>query len=84
MKKLAVTIAVLLPFAVAPAMAKPYLPDPSAVPQTGMVSKAPVGSTVTIDSTGKFGTRYGNVFKVQPDKSLKLMYQYELPNQQNG
>ena len=70
--------------AAGPALAAPYVADPSAVPNAGPTSKAPVGSTFTIETYGKFGIQYANVFKVQPDHSSKLVYQYATANQPNG
>lgn len=84
MKKLTIATAILVAVAAMPSFAEPYIKDPTAVPKTGKLVKSPVGSKVTIDTTGKFGTKYANVFQVQPDKSLKLIYQYELANQQNN
>ena len=63
------------------AMAAPYIPDPSAVPKTGTFDKSPVGSTFTINSFGKFGTQYVNGFKIQPDHTAKLVFQYASANQ---
>lgn len=60
-----------------------YAIDYSAIPETGKVSKAPVGSTVTIQGTGKFGGEYQNVFRVQPDGSLKFITQYPINTNDN-
>ena len=49
--------------------------QPSAIPDTGKVTKAPVGSTVTIESTGKFGDRYQNYFRVGEDGKLDFVDQ---------
>ncbi|AMM86485.1 hypothetical protein AZF01_20920 [Martelella sp. AD-3] len=49
--------------------------QPSAIPETGKVTKAPVGSTVTIESTGKFGNRYQNYFRVGEDGELDFVFQ---------
>ena len=67
--------------AAGPALAAPYIPDPSAVPKTGTFNTAPVGSTFTLDTYGKFGVQYANVFKIQPDHTAKLMMQYATANQ---
>ena len=66
-------------FAATLLMAAPVLAiDYSAVPKTGKMTKAPVGSTVTIQGTGKFGGEFENVFRVQEDGSLKLVTQYPI------
>ncbi len=49
--------------------------QPSAIPDTGKVTKAPVGSTVTIESTGKFGNRYQNYFRVGENGDLEFVFQ---------
>lgn len=81
MKKHLVTAFACLCLVAGPAVAGPYIPDPSAVPKTGTFDKVPVGSSFTIDSYGKFGTQYANVFKVQPDHTAKLVMQYATASQ---
>ncbi|TNB49596.1 hypothetical protein FF124_01140 [Martelella lutilitoris] len=49
--------------------------QPSAIPDTGTFTKAPVGSTVTIETTGKFGNRYQNYFRVGEDGELDFVFQ---------
>ncbi|WP_180899344.1 hypothetical protein [Martelella soudanensis] len=72
MNKFAATAALVSALAAAPAA---FAIQPSAVPETGTLSKAPVGSTVQIESTGKFGDHYVNFYRVSDDGSLKLVDQ---------
>ena len=72
MNKRAAATALVAALAAAPAA---FAIQPSAVPETGTLSKAPVGSTVQINGTDKFGDRYVNFFRVSDDGSLKLVDQ---------
>lgn len=72
--KLSATILAVALLAAGSALAIDY----SAVPKTGKMTKAPVGSTVTIQGTGKFGGEFENIFRVQQDGSLKLVAQYPI------
>ncbi|WP_144409629.1 hypothetical protein [Martelella endophytica] len=81
MKRHLVAAAACLFLAASPVLAAPFIHDQSAVPHPGKTEKAPVGSTFTIDTYGKFGVQYANVFKVQPDRSSKLVYQYVTASQ---
>nr|WP_272212600.1 hypothetical protein [Marinicella sp. W31]MDC2878512.1 hypothetical protein [Marinicella sp. W31] len=49
--------------------------QPTAIPETGTFTKAPVGSTVTIETTGKFGNRYQNYFRVAENGELEFVVQ---------
>ena len=77
MNKIAASIAVVSLLAAAPAA---FAIQPSAVPETGTLSKAPVGSTVQINGTDNFGDRYVNFFRVADDGSLKLVDQVRQSN----
>lgn len=52
--------------------------EPAAVPNAGPLVNAPVGSTVQIDSTGKFGDHYQNLYRVEQNGNLKFVAQYRL------
>ncbi|QQM30822.1 hypothetical protein JET14_01115 [Martelella lutilitoris] len=73
MNKIFASVAIVSALAAAPAA---FAIQPSAIPDTGKVTKAPVGSTVTIETTGKFGNRYDNYFRVGEDGELKFVDQY--------
>tara|TARA_B100000378_G_scaffold96716_1_gene76488 strand:+ start:351 stop:587 length:237 start_codon:yes stop_codon:yes gene_type:complete len=77
MKKIAASAALFSLLAAAPAA---FAIQPSAVPETGTLSKAPVGSTVQINGTDNFGDRYVNFFRVTDDGSLKLVDQVRQSN----
>ena len=77
MNKFAATAALVSALAAAPAA---FAIQPSAVPDTGTLSKAPVGSTVQINSTDNFGDRCVNYFRVADDGSLKLADQVRQSN----
>ncbi|QQM30823.1 hypothetical protein JET14_01120 [Martelella lutilitoris] len=72
MSKFTASAALVSILAAAPAA---FALQPSAIPETGKVTKAPVGSTVTIESTGKFGNRYQNYFRVGEDGELEFVFQ---------
>tara|TARA_B100000378_G_scaffold254412_1_gene230885 strand:+ start:521 stop:775 length:255 start_codon:yes stop_codon:yes gene_type:complete len=72
MSKFIASAALVSILAAAPAA---FALQPSAIPETGKVTKAPVGSTVTIESTGKFGNRYQNYFRVGEDGELDFVFQ---------
>lgn len=71
MKKIAATAAVLSVLA-APAA---FAIQPSAIPDAGPLVNTPVGSTVQISSTGKFGERYDNYFRVGENGVLQFVDQ---------
>ncbi|AMM86484.1 hypothetical protein [Martelella sp. AD-3] len=73
MNKIFASVTIVSALATAPAA---FAIQPSAIPDTGKVTKAPVGSTVTIETTGKFGNRYDNYFRVGEDGELKFVDQY--------
>ncbi|MBB4123141.1 hypothetical protein [Martelella radicis] len=73
MNKIFASVALVSALAAAPAA---FAIQPSAIPDTGKVTKAPVGSTVTIETTGKFGNRYQNYFRVGEDGELEFVDQY--------
>ncbi|TNB49597.1 hypothetical protein FF124_01145 [Martelella lutilitoris] len=73
MNKIFASVALVSALAAAPAA---FAIQPSAIPDTGKVTKAPVGSTVTIETTGKFGNRYDNYFRVGEDGELEFVDQY--------
>ena len=73
MNKIFASVAIVSALAAAPAA---FAIQPSAIPDTGKVTKAPVGSTVTIETTGKFGNRYDNYFRVGEDGELEFVDQY--------
>ncbi|MBB4123142.1 hypothetical protein [Martelella radicis] len=77
MKKLFASAALVSVLAAAPAA---FALQPSAIPETGTFNKAPVGSTVTIESTGKFGDRYQNYFRVGEDHQLQFVDQVRESN----
>jgi hypothetical protein len=77
MNKFAATAALVSALAAAPAA---FAIQPSAVPDTGTLSKAPVGSTVQINGTDNFGDRYVNFFRVTDDGSLQLVDQVRQSN----
>ncbi|AMM86483.1 hypothetical protein [Martelella sp. AD-3] len=72
MNKIFASAALVSVLAAAPAA---FAIQPSAIPETGTFNKAPVGSTVTIESTGKFGDRYQNYFRVGEDGKLDFVDQ---------
>ncbi|AJY45363.1 hypothetical protein [Martelella endophytica] len=49
--------------------------QPSAIPDTGKLTNAPVGSAVEIRAKDQFGNEYQNIFQVKEDGSLKLVDQ---------
>ena len=73
MNKIFASVALVSALAAAPAA---FAIQPSAIPDTGKLTKAPVGSTVTIETTGKFGNRYDNYFRVGEDGELEFVDQY--------
>ena len=73
MNKMFASVALVSALAAAPAA---FAIQPSAIPDTGKLTKAPVGSTVTIETTGKFGNRYQNYFRVGEDGELEFVDQY--------
>nr|WP_272212599.1 hypothetical protein [Marinicella sp. W31]MDC2878511.1 hypothetical protein [Marinicella sp. W31] len=73
MKKIFASAALVSVLAAAPAA---FAIQPSAIPDTGTFTKAPVGSTVTIETTGKFGNRYQNYFRVGESGELDFVDQY--------
>ncbi len=73
MNKIFASVALVSALAAAPAA---FAIQPSAIPDTGKLTKAPVGSTVTIETTGKFGNRYQNYFRVGEDGELEFVDQY--------
>ena len=77
MNKFTATAALVAALAAAPAA---FAIQPSAVPETGTLSKAPVGSTVQINGTDNFGDRYVNFFRVTEDGSLQLVDQVRQSN----
>ena len=72
MKTLIASAALVSAIAAAPAA---FAIQPAAIPQTGTLEKAPVGSTVTIEGQDQFGNNYQNYFLVQQDGSLKFAHQ---------
>ncbi|MET3598240.1 hypothetical protein [Martelella mangrovi] len=72
MSKFIASAALVSVLAAAPAA---FALQPSAIPETGTLTKAPVGSTVTIESTGKFGNRYQNYFRVAENGELEFVFQ---------
>ncbi|MGV0816781.1 hypothetical protein [Martelella sp. AMO21009] len=77
MNKFAATAALVSALAAAPAA---FAIQPSAVPDTGTLSKAPAGSTVQINGTDNFGDHYVNFFRVSEDGSLQLVDQVRQGN----
>lgn len=73
MKTLIASLAVASTLAAAPAA---MAIQPSAIPETGSLEKAPVGSTVTIEGKDQFGNNYQNYFRVQQDGSLEFVNQF--------
>ncbi|WP_180899343.1 hypothetical protein [Martelella soudanensis] len=69
-------------FAVAAALASilaapaAFAIQPSAIPDAGPLVNSPVGSTVQIESTGKFGARYDNYFRVGANGELEFVDQF--------
>ena len=73
MKTLIASAAIFSALAAAPAA---FAIQPAAIPETGMLEKAPVGSTVTIEGKDQFGNNYQNYFRVQQDGSLEFASQF--------
>ncbi|WP_174803902.1 hypothetical protein [Martelella limonii] len=72
MTKFAAMTALVAALATAPAA---FAIQPSALPDTGTLTKAPAGSTVQIESTDNFGDRYVNFYRVSNDGSLTFVDQ---------
>jgi len=72
MKNLIALSAVAAGLAAAPAA---FAVQPTALPDTGTLTKAPAGSTVTIASKDQFGTKYMNYYSVNEDGSLEFVFQ---------
>ncbi|AJY45362.1 hypothetical protein [Martelella endophytica] len=49
--------------------------QPTAIPDTGKLTKAPVGSAVEIRAKDQFGNEYQNIFQVAEDGSLEFVHQ---------
>ncbi|MET3598241.1 hypothetical protein [Martelella mangrovi] len=75
MKKIFASAALVSVLAAAPAA---FAIQPSAIPETGTLTKAPTGSTVVIQSTGKFGNQYDNYFRVGEDGELEFVDQFRM------
>ncbi|AJY45364.1 hypothetical protein [Martelella endophytica] len=71
MKKILASAALLSVLAAPAAFAL----QPTAVPDTGKLTKSPAGSTVQIRANDQFGTEYNNYYVVQQDGTLKLVDQ---------
>ncbi|MET3598242.1 hypothetical protein [Martelella mangrovi] len=77
MKKIFASAALVSVLAAAPAA---FALSPSAIPETGTLSKAPVGSTVMIEGTNKFGDHFDNYFRVGENGELEFVDQVRQSN----
>lgn len=72
MRNVFAVTAVVAGLAAAPAA---FAVQPNALPDTGTLTKAPVGSTVNIEARDQFGTKYMNYYRVAEDGSLEFVFQ---------